>query len=173
MLSVLVGCASDVPPAKGPARAPGDAPRAVGGGIIFNPSLVQVGDTVAGLRVATRDVRRALDGAAVGTVGFAGTLTLTGQTMAHPDADVAMTCFEADSASAARMPRWAGDTRRAWFCFANPDEARVQLGSPPPPRTAVLTLSEFTIHYARSDVVNTARLVRADSVRDVAVRAGT
>ena len=137
--------------------------------MLFDPAQVAVGDTVAGLRVAARDVRRAADGEWVGTVRFAGTVVVRGRMMAHPDyPDVAAPCFAVDSASAARLPRWAGDTRRAWLCFENPAAARERLGAPDAPRAATLTLAAFTVHYARSDVVNTARLVRADSVRVLA-----
>jgi hypothetical protein len=116
-----------------------------------------------------REVRRAADGEWVGTVRFAGTVVVRGQTVAHPDyPEVAEPCFAADPESAARLPRWAGDARRAWFCFANPTVALARLGRPSAPRAAVLTLTDFTIHYARSDVVNSARLVEADSERVLA-----
>jgi hypothetical protein len=130
-------------------------------GIVFDPAAVREGDTVAGLRVAAHDVRRASDGAPVGTVRFQGLVAVRGRTMAHPDPDVADPCFLADSASSARLPRWAGDARRSWFCFANAADARALLGAPGESRVATITVDDFTIHYAPSDVVNSARLLRA------------
>ncbi|HEX8360366.1 MAG TPA: hypothetical protein VF613_09670, partial [Longimicrobium sp.] len=171
LLAMLSACGPDVASVRDDARTEGAVPRpAVVSppapatlGVVFDPARVQVGDTVAGLRVAARDVRRAADGEWVGMVRFAGTVVVQGRTVAHPDyPDVAAPCFAVDEASAARLPRWAGDARRAWFCFANPDLARARLGPPNAPRAASLTVADFTVHYARSDVVNTARLVRAD-----------
>jgi hypothetical protein len=177
--ALLVACAPDAAPVREDARSASSAPlqqptgpppatHAVPG-IGFDPAQVQVGDTVAGLRVAQREVHRAPDGEWVGMVRFAGSVVVRGQTVAHPDyPDVAEPCFAVERAGAARLPRWAGDVRRAWFCFANPTLALARLGRPSTPRAAVLTLTDFTINYAPSDVVNSARLVHADSVRVLA-----
>jgi hypothetical protein len=137
--------------------------------VVFDPARVRVGDSVAGLRVDALDVRQASDGEWVGTVRFAGAVAIGGHTMAHPDADVAAPCFEADSTSAARLPRWTGDTRRSWFCFTNVDSAAAWLGPMVLARAAVITIDSFTIHHAHSDVVNSARLLRVDG----GVREGT
>lgn len=141
------------------------APVARAPSVAFDPGAARVGDAVAGLRVAERNVERAADGAWVGSVRFTGLLVLRGRTLAHPDyPDVAAPCFEADSASAARMPRWRGDTRRAWLCFADPADALRRLGAPASPRAAVVAIDDYTIHWAHSDVVNTARLERVEQL---------
>ena len=155
--AACLACGGDARPASAPTL---DPPRP---GAVFDPARVRVGDSVAGLRVDARDVRPASDGEWVGTVRFAGAVTIGGRIMAHPDPDVATPCFEADEASATRLPRWAGDTRRSWFCFTDAGSAATRLGAARPARAAVVTVDSYTVHYARSDVVNSARLVRVDS----------
>lgn len=100
----------------------------------------------------------------VGTARFHGPLTLRGRLIKHPDPDMSMPCFEADSASAALMPRWAGDTRRPWFCF--PDvEAQRLLGKRSEGRSMEVVIDGFAIRRSFTDDVNTAHLVR---LRDLA-----
>ncbi len=100
-----------------------------------------------------------MDGSWVGMARFEGTLELDGRTMPHFEPDVRAVCFEADSASAARMPRWSGDERRPWLCFENGDDARTRLGDPSARRPARVRIDRFTIHRNLSDAVNSARLV--------------
>lgn len=100
----------------------------------------------------------------VGMARFRGQLTLRGRLMKHSDPDVTMPCFEADSASAALMPRWAGDIRRAWFCFTNPEAERL-LGKRGEGRSLEVVIDGFVIRRSFSDDVNTARLIR---LRDLA-----
>jgi hypothetical protein len=133
-------------------------------GVVFEPLAVRPGDTVAGLVVTRTEVQRAAaDATPVGTVAFGGELAVAGRLIAHADPDAAAraACFEADSGSAARLPRWAGDRRRAWFCFTNPARARAALGVPvenaPPVR---IRIADLTIQRGLSDEVNSARFVR-------------
>jgi hypothetical protein len=137
-------------------------------GVIFDPSRVRVGDSVAGLVVERVTVSRAVvDSSFVGDVVFRGEIQLWGRKIPHFEADVSgAACFEADSASAATLPRWAGDRRRAWFCFSNVASATRALGpsSTGPPVRVVI--ADFTIHRGLSDQVNSARFVRL--VRDSA-----
>ena len=130
-------------------------------GVVFDPLRVRVGDSVAGLAITRVDVRpAAVDSSAVGSITFDGLLQLDGRTIAHFDADARdASCFEADSSSAARMPRWEGDTRRAWFCFSNAAVARQALGAPE--RRARIAIDQLVIHRGHSDQVNEARFVRA------------
>jgi hypothetical protein len=100
----------------------------------------------------------------VGRARFRGHLTLRGRLVKHPDSDVRVLCFEADSASAAVFPRWAGDTRRAWFCFSNPEAERL-LGGRSEHRSLEVVIDQFVINRSFSDEVNTARLIR---IRDLA-----
>lgn len=131
-------------------------------GVVFDPSQIKPGDSIAGLVVekisATRTV---MDSTYVGTAAFRGEVELTGSTMRHPEADAASeVCFGADSASAARLPRWSGDRRRAWFCFWNKDAAARALGPARTERRARIVIANFVIHRNLTDAVNAARLVR-------------
>ena len=144
-------------------------------GIRFDPERLRPGMRVGEMvvdSVAARQV--SIDSASatrmiptlvwVGTARFHGALTLRGRLMKHPDPDVSMPCFEADSASAALMPRWAGDIRRPWFCF--PDgEAQRLLGKRNEGRSLEVVIDGLAIRRSFSDDVNTAHLVR---LRDLA-----
>jgi hypothetical protein len=137
-------------------------------GVIFDPSRVRVGDAIAGLVVDRVTVSRAaVDSSFVGDIAFRGEIELSGRKIPHFEADVSgAACFEADSTSAAKLPRWAGDRRRAWFCFSNVASATRALGpsSTGPPVRVVI--ADFIIHRGLSDQVNSARFVRL--VRDSA-----
>jgi hypothetical protein len=131
-------------------------------GIRFDPSTVRRGMTVGSLMIDSIEARRAIDSSYVGSARFRGDIRLRGWTMRHPDPDLyrVITCFEADSASAARLPRWEGDQRRPWFCFSNRSEAARLLGPPSEGVPATIVIDRFTIHRGLSDEVNSARFVR-------------
>jgi hypothetical protein len=132
-------------------------------GIRFDPATlrpgIRVGELVADSVSAQRTV---IDSTYVGIAHFRGEIELNGQTMRHPESDVRAKaiCFEADSLSAARLPRWQGDERRPWFCFTNEAEARRALGPPSDGVGATVVIDRFTIHRGLTDEVNSARLVR-------------
>ena len=133
------------------------------GGIRFDPSSVRTGSSVGTLVLDSIVARQAVaDSTYVGTARFRGAIELSGWTMRHPDPDSyrVVTCFEADSSSAARLPRWAGDERRAWFCFSNRVEAAQALGPPSEGVQATIVVDQFTIHRGFSDEVNSARFIR-------------
>jgi hypothetical protein len=99
---------------------------------------------------------------------------LAGRTFRHPDgADYPFPCFEADSATSSRLPRWKGDERRSWFCFENPEEASARLGGPAPDRPATIRIDRFTIHRNLTDAVNSARLTAVGSTTAAPVVAVT
>lgn len=132
-------------------------------GVRFDPVATAPGMAVGALIVDSiqAEMAPAAGEVLVGTARFSGELTLSGETMRHPDyPDVPAICFEADDASAARVPRWEGDERRAWFCFENHDTAASALAAPGEVRSATVTIARFTIHRGLSDEVNTAVLVR-------------
>ena len=135
-------------------------------GIRFDPSMLRTGDRV-GTLVADSVVAglTPVDSTYVGTARFRGEIELTGATLRHFESDVQAICFEADSASAARLPRWRGDERRPWFCFENEAEARRALGPPSTGVRATIVIDRFTIHRGLSDEVNAARLVRVGPTR--------
>jgi hypothetical protein len=163
---LLVSCVDD-------ARAPAYPPESIDPdpagaareriGVRFDPLQVRAGDTIAGLVVERAAVMRtALDSIPVGRIAFRGQLRLSGRTMPHLDAEVRdAVCFEADSASASTMPRWAGDRRRPWFCFANPAGAARALGPAGTVRPATIIIDGLVIERGLSDQVNAARLVRS------------
>lgn len=132
-------------------------------GIRFNPATLRKGASVGALVLDSIIVRQAVvDSAYVGMARFRGEIQLTGWTMRHPDPDAyrVFTCFEADSSSAARLPRWRGDERRPWFCFSNRAEAAQSLGPPSEGVPAAIVVDQFTIHRTMSDEVNSARFLR-------------
>ena len=134
-------------------------------GVVFDPATLKRGARVGTLvadSIGTTLVER--ESTYVGSVRFLGEIELSGRTIKHFDADSRAICFEADSASAMRLPRWKGDTRRPWFCFDDIAGAEELLGPPGLERPARVTIADFTIHRSLSDAVNSARLVRADSV---------
>ena len=130
-------------------------------GVRFDPIRIRPGDSVAGFVVDSVARRRAYDSTLLGDVRFRGEVALTGRTMRHPDhPDFLAVCFEADSASGERLPRWQGDERRAWFCFEDRERAERLLAPPGVEREASVVVDRFTIHMGMSDEVNGARLVR-------------
>ena len=163
---VLVGCTRADSPRDVPADSASVGVDSAGEsrakmGIPFDPATLNTGDSVGSLRVAKLDTRLASDGTVLGNARFSGELRLRGQTFRHPEfPDVRAVCFEADSASAARMPRWSGDTRRPWFCLDNSESAATLLALPGDVRPAEIIIDDFTIRRGESDEVNSARLVR-------------
>ena len=132
-------------------------------GVRFDAATLRPGMRVGELVVDSVTAERAAaDSTYVGVAKFRGEITLAGATLRHPEADLrdVASCFEADSVSAARLPRWSGDTRRPWFCFSNAADARRALGPPSEGVPATIVVDRFTIHRGLSDQVNSARFVR-------------
>lgn len=140
-------------------------------GVVFDPSRVKPGDSIAGLVVERIDASpTVVDSTLVGSIAFRGEIELAGHTVRHPEADATNeVCFEADSASAARLPRWAGDRRRAWFCFSNATAAARALGPARSERRARVVIRDFVINRGLSDQVNSARFVRMVGDQDAAL----
>lgn len=132
-------------------------------GVRFDAPAIRPGMHVGELVVESVNAERAVaDSTYVGVAKFRGEISITGATLRHPEADQrdVSVCFEADSASAARLPRWSGDERRSWFCFENPVDAARALGPPGEGVPATIVVDRFTIHRGLSDQVNSARFVR-------------
>ena len=132
-------------------------------GIRFDPATPRPGDQLGELVVDSIDATiTPIDSTYVGVAKFRNEIELSGWTLRHFDADLRDTasCFEADSASASRLPRWSGDERRPWFCFENAADAHRALGPPTDSARATIRIDEFTIHRGMSDQVNSARFVR-------------
>jgi hypothetical protein len=131
--------------------------------VIFDPASLRVGDRVGELVVDSIEAQVSpADSSFVGVARFRGELTLAGTTLRHFESDLRNTtsCFEADSSSSARLPRWRGDTRRPWFCFENQSEAAAALGPPSDSTAATIVIERFTINRGLSDQVNSAKFVR-------------
>ena len=126
-------------------------------GMVFDPDSVRAGQRIGSLKVDRASVNLAYDSTRVGSVYFSGDIELAGRMMRHPDSDVDALCFEADSMSAARLPRWKGDARRPWFCFKGDDTAAKTLAAD---SSARVVLDRFVIHKGMSDEVNSARARR-------------
>ena len=148
---------TDTPAVAEPARTP-RPPH------VFDPDSVQVGDSVVGLRIEAMGVQRAYDGKPVGDVRFAGEARVRGRYQRHPDTDVDLLCFFTDAESGMRLPRFPHDERRPWFCFANQQDARRMLRTPPDtgPAAIVIVIDRFAYHFGYSDGFNQARLVRVE-----------
>lgn len=140
-----------------PERASPDSARAVAAAdqLTFDPARVRAGDGVGSLIVDTVDARwsEALE-TWVGTIRFRGEIPLRGHLIRHFDPEVRTLCFEADSASARRLPRWPGDERRPWFCFENDSAVSADIGE-----LRSIVVDRFTSVRAFTDAVNTARFL--------------
>lgn len=156
-LSLLLACSQETVPQDQPPDPPPDRP-----GIRFDPATTVRGAVVGVLTLDSIEAQRAIDSSYVGTARFSGEIELSGATLRNFDPDLSgrLTCFEADSSSSARLPRWSGDERRAWFCFTNNDDAARALGPPSDSVRATIVVDSFTIHRNLSDAVNSARFRR-------------
>src|SRR5687767_15129723 len=163
-LAVAVSCGRPAARDEGRAGAGSETPaeprRITFGAPIVDPARLRLGDHVGGLVVERIEANRGLDSTYTGVIVFRGGIELTGSVLPHFDSDVKTICFEVDTASAARLPRWPDDVRRPWFCFENDSTARRALGPPEARRRARIVVDRFTNAWAPTDVVNTARLVR-------------
>jgi hypothetical protein len=132
------------------------------GALTFDPATIKVGDTVGMLAVARVDITKAADDMGyVGNVRFAGEVTISGERMTHPDfPEIQEVCMRVDSTSVVQLPRFPGDTRRAWLCFENRGEAARQLGPAGTrgPLTVVIDRYQTVRHF--SDAYDTATLIR-------------
>jgi hypothetical protein len=147
------------PAADGQPDVDSSAPRPGQPGNYFDPATASPLGTVAGLVLDSIERQRTPSGEWVGSAWFSGTVSLTGETFGHPDGDsYPYPCFEADTSSATRLPRWSGDSRRPWFCFENNADAKARLGTATGMRKSIV-IDHFTVHRSLSDAVNSARLI--------------
>lgn len=135
-------------------------------GIPFDPAALTKGTRVGTVAADMLTLSKAADSSWIGQARFTGELTLSGRAVPHVDANVREVCFEPDAASAALLPRWIGDTRRAWFCFANQPEAQQSLAALDQVRPATVVIDRFTINKGSAQE-NSADLVRVVSRGDL------
>lgn len=161
-IAMLAACDGDVPDGRDTDTA-GDsaATRGPDAPLAFDPDSLQAGDTLGTLVVVQRELRRDLEGRLVGTVRFAGEVTLSGRYHPHFDyPEVRSTCFEVDDSTAVRLPRFASDERRVWFCFGNQEDAARSLGPPGSSGDATIVIDGYATVRSFTDAVDDARLVR-------------
>lgn len=134
-----------------------------GAPVISEPGQLEAGDTIAGLVVDSVAATWAAGvGEWVGVVRFHGRVRLAGHRMPHFDSDVRAVCFEADSQSARRLPRWPNDERRPWFCFSNTAAATKLLGAADTLERITIVIDSFTTVRAFTDAVNSAWLAELE-----------
>lgn len=163
LLAIVVSACTAEPGQEGTAATPAlETPARARPGLRFDPATMARGTVIGVLTLDSVALQRAYDSSYVGSARFSGEIELSGATLRNPDADLGLrlTCFEADSTSAARLPRWSEDERRSWFCFTNNDEAARSLGPPSEGVRATIVIDEFTIYRNMSDAVNSARFRR-------------
>lgn len=75
-------------------------------------------------------------------------------------------CFVVDARFESRLPRPAGDERRAWFCFSNTAQAMKALAVPPGRKgcgvrgPATITVSAYALAEGDGEAVDRAQLAR-------------
>ena len=70
--------------------------------------------------------------------------------------------FKVDEESEALLPKLAHDQRYVWFMFMNHDEAEKALGAAGTEGKAAVTIKNYSINYAHTEIWNTAELVKAE-----------
>lgn len=126
----------------------------------FDPTEVKVGDEVAGLRIKELDVGD--DGPNYSVVVlFEGRTILKGKFVQYEGHDFlgnAIT-FEVDETSNEILPKLIYDDRNLWFAFKNREEA-IQMLEKYNNEGLTIEIDDYKIHYAPTEVVNEASLVR-------------
>lgn len=134
------------------------------GSNLFDARKVQIGDQVAGLAVSKVEVHNASDEDYDAYVDFEGEVTVSG-TFKHNLNDDFLDneiSFKVDDESAALLPKLAHDQRYVWFMFMNHEVAEKALGAPGTEGEATVTIKNYSIKYAHTEIWNTADFVRAD-----------
>jgi len=129
-------------------------------GVRFDPTSLVPGDRVGDLIADSLSVRQAGDSGWVGLVHFRGELLLGGHAGRPPDGQPDAVCFEPDSVSGARLPRWTRDRLGPLVCFTNAQAAARELGSPADARPATIVIDAYTVRRDAAGLSTMARLVR-------------
>lgn len=176
--ALLAGCASkpekDNGTAYGPAEpaseqsietvSPTPAAAAEKGSNLFDAREVKAGDIVSGLKITKVEVHNADTEDYDAYVDFEGEVTVSG-TYKHNLDDEFLDheiSFMVDEESADLLPKLAHDQRYAWFTFMNHDEAERALGAAGAEGKATVTIKNYSIKYAHTEIWNTADFVKAD-----------
>lgn len=146
------------------AEAPTPTPAEVEKTNLFDARKVNAGDQVAGLKISKVEVHNAGDEDYDAYVGFEGEVTISGS-FKHNLNDEFMDheiSFMVDEEAAAVLPKLAHDQRNVWFMFTNHDEAEKVFGAPGTEGKATVTIKNYSINYAHTEIWNTADLVKAE-----------
>jgi len=144
--------------------SPTPTPAAVEETNLFDARKVKAGDQVAGLKVNKVEVHNASDEDYDAYVSFEGEVTVSGS-FKHNLNDEFMDheiSFMVDEESAEKLPKLAHDQRDVWFMFTNHDEAEKVFGAPGTEGKATVTIKNYNINYAHTEIWNTAELVKAE-----------
>ncbi|KUO68675.1 MAG: hypothetical protein APF77_14820 [Clostridia bacterium BRH_c25] len=131
---------------------------------LFDARKSKVGDKVAGLRITKVEVHNASDEDYDAYVDFEGEVTVSG-TFKHNLDDEFLDheiSFRVDEEWASKLPMLAHDQRYVWFMFMNHDDAEKALGAPGTEGKATVTIKNYSIKYAHTEIWNTADLVKAE-----------
>ncbi|MGE5677760.1 MAG: lipoprotein [Pseudomonadota bacterium] len=174
---LLAGCSQKVKPAEQPVPAPTEPAvvqptetvtptptEAQKETNTFDARKVKAGDQVAGLKISKVEVHNASDEDYDAVVSFDGEVTVSG-TFKHNKDDEFLDheiSFVVDEGSVDQLPKLAHDQRYVWFMFMNHDEAEKSFGVPGTEGKATVTIKNYCINYAHTEVWNTAELVKAE-----------
>ncbi|HYF74942.1 MAG TPA: lipoprotein [Candidatus Nitrosocosmicus sp.] len=173
---LLAGCAPKPKQAEQPAaepakpaveqqaEAPTPTPMEEKESNLFDARKVKAGDMVADLKISRVETHNASDDDYDANVDFEGEVTVSG-TFKHNLDDEFLDheiSFNVDEESAALLPKLAHDQRNVWFMFMNHDEAEKALGAAGTGGKATVTVKNYGIKYAHTEIWNTADLVRVD-----------
>lgn len=134
------------------------------GSNLFDAGEIKVGDEIVGLKVVNIEVQDVAEEDYAAYVDFEGEVTVSGD-FKHNLNDEFLDheiSFRVDEESAAKLPKLAHDRRYVWFMFMNHDEAEKALGPPGTEGKATVTIKDYSIKYAHTEIWNTAELVRVD-----------
>ncbi len=146
------------------AQVPQDQPAKAGN--IFEGEQVKVGDTVAGMRIVSLEIHPENGADYDAYICFEGEATVTG-TFKHMKDDEFLgdeISFKVDEASQGILPKLRHDERYVWFTFSNREAAAEAFGPPGSEGTATVTIKDYCINYAHTEIWNTAELTKAETV---------
>lgn len=131
---------------------------------VFDAREIKIGDKISGLKAVNIEVSNGEVEDYDAYVDFEGQVTVSG-IYKHNLNDEFLDheiSFRVDEESAAKLPKLAHDQRYVWFMFMNHDEAEKALGAPGTEGKAIVTIKNYSINYAHTEIWNTADLVRVE-----------
>jgi hypothetical protein len=131
----------------------------------FDPLSLKPGDQIGNLAILSISAATGNSiSAADYSVIFSGRITVTGKygsslEGAFPDT----VCFDSlDNDSLSLIPRFPSDIRTIRFCFDNQKLAQQLLGPIGKSGQAAITIDNYTINFAPTEIYNTATLIKVD-----------